>query len=213
MYSIELDLHLLKDNQVVVFHDDHLKRMTGVDKKVKDCTYQEIKELKLANTSESIPLFEEVLSLVKGEVPLLIELKYDRMVGKLEKEVMKRLVNYPGKYAIQSFNPFSVLYLRMRYKHVIRGQIACDFKQVNMNSLVKFLLKNRCFQFFTKPDFISYAIQDLPNQAIEKFRKKGVVLGWTVRNKEELRKAKKYCDNAICENLEDMKETKNRGIL
>lgn len=213
MYSIELDLHLLKDNQVVVFHDDHLKRMTGVDKKVKDCTYQEIKELKLANTSESIPLFEEVLNLVKGEVPLLIELKYDRMVGKLEKEVMKRLVNYPGKYAIQSFNPFSVLYLRMRYKHVIRGQIACDFKQVNMNGLVKFLLKNRCFQFFTKPDFISYAIQDLPNQAIEKFRKKGVVLGWTVRNKEELRKAKKYCDNAICENLEDMKETKNRGIL
>ena len=74
-YIIELDLHILKDDNVVVFHDDNLYSMTGVNKKIKDCTYNEIKNLKIQNTNSNIPLFKEVLELVKGRVPLLIELK------------------------------------------------------------------------------------------------------------------------------------------
>ena len=47
-YSIELDVHLLKDGKIVVFHDDNLKRMTELDKKVIDCDYEEIQKLKLS---------------------------------------------------------------------------------------------------------------------------------------------------------------------
>lgn len=56
-YLIEFDLHLLKDGKVVVFHDDNLKRMTGIDALIKDKTYEEIKQLKLLDTNERIPLF------------------------------------------------------------------------------------------------------------------------------------------------------------
>ena len=67
-YIIELDIHLLKDNNIVVFHDDDLKRMTGVDKKLKDTTYEEIKDLKLQNTDNYIPLFKDVLDLINGKI-------------------------------------------------------------------------------------------------------------------------------------------------
>ena len=45
-YLIEFDLHLLKDGNVVVFHDDNLKRMTGLDSPIKDKTYPELQNLK-----------------------------------------------------------------------------------------------------------------------------------------------------------------------
>ena len=83
-YIIELDVHLLKDSEVIVFHDDNLKRMTGVNKKVKECTYEEIAEIKLKETEEKIPLLKEVLNLVDGKVPIIIELKTDLRCGKLE---------------------------------------------------------------------------------------------------------------------------------
>ena len=93
-YAIELDVHILKDGKVIVFHDKTLFRMTGVNKKIKDMNYDEIKCLKLKNTSENIPLLKEVLKLVAGKVPLIIELKSSNKVGTLEKEVMKLLENY-----------------------------------------------------------------------------------------------------------------------
>ena len=75
-YIIELDVHLLKDNEIVVFHDDNLLRMTGVNKKIKNTTYKELQELKLLDTRYKIPKLIDVLNLVDGKVPLLIELKY-----------------------------------------------------------------------------------------------------------------------------------------
>ena len=107
-YLIELDLHILKDGSVVVFHDDNLKRMTGIDKKIADTTYDEIKNLKLQSTNNYIPLFKEVLKLISGRVPIIIELKYDTKVGLLETETMNILKDYKGKYVVKSFNPMTV---------------------------------------------------------------------------------------------------------
>lgn len=60
------------------------------------------------------------------------------------------------------------------------------------------------FNFMTKPDFISYNIDALPNKKIKRYKKKMIVLGWTIRNKEQMEKAKLYCDNFICENIEEL---------
>ena len=200
-YIIELDLHILKDNNIIVFHDNNLFRMTGINKNLKDCTYSEIKKLKLQDTDNSIPLFKDVLKLVDGKVPLLIELKYDTKVGKLEKEVMKYLKEYKGKYAIMAFNPFSILYLKKEYPNVIRGQLACNLKNENFNFIKRYILKNMVFNFIAKPDFISYCLDAMPNKVVKKFRKKGLAIGWTIKSKEELEKAKEYFDNFICENI------------
>ena len=103
-YAIEFDIHLLKDNEIVVYHDDNLKRLTGINKDLKDLTYDDIKDIKLLNTNQTIPKLSEVLKLINGKVPIIIELKYDRKVGLLEKELVKYLDNYKGKFAVKSFN-------------------------------------------------------------------------------------------------------------
>ena len=74
---IELDVHMLADGKIVVFHDDNLKRMTGVDAVIKDKTFAELSKLWLKKSSQKIPLLTEVLDLVDGKVPIIIEIKYD----------------------------------------------------------------------------------------------------------------------------------------
>ena len=95
---VELDVHLLKDGNIVVFHDDNLSRMTGYNKMIKDCTYEEISGLRLLDTNEKIPLFEEVLQVINGKVLIDIELKYDTERGKLETKLCSILDNYEGKF-------------------------------------------------------------------------------------------------------------------
>ena len=206
-YIIELDVHILKDKSVVVFHDDNLNRMTGINKNIKDVTYNEIKHLKLLDTNNYIPLLKDVLNVVNGKVPIIIELKYDVKCGILENKTMELLKLYKGQYAIKSFNPFSVYWLKKKYPEVIRGQLASSFKNYKINIINKFFMKNRISNYITKPDFISYDINGLPNKKIENYRKNNLVLGWTIKNKSDLEKAKKYCDNFICENLDKIDKT------
>ena len=203
-YTIELDVHILKDGKVIVFHDDNLKRLTGIDAEIKNMNYNDLKNLRLQGTEQGIPLFEDVLKLINGKVPVIVELKYDTKCGILEKEVIKILKNYNGKYAIKSFNPFTVNYFRRKAPTIIRGQLVSNFREEKMNIFKKIFLSTMLFNFISKPDFISCDIRILPNKKIEKIRRNKIVLGWTVRNKDELEKAKKYCDNLICENIDDI---------
>jgi len=204
-YIIELDVHILKDKNIIVFHDDNLKRMTNVDMYVKDICYEDIKNLKLNNSNEKIPLLEEVLELVNGKVPIIIELKCNVQCGILEKEVIKILKKYKGKYAVKSFNPFSINFFRKNFPKAIRGQLASDFKNEKMPKIKKLFLSKMLYNYISKPDFISYDIRALPNKKIKKLRKNKLILGWTIRNNDDFKKAKKYCDNYICENISSLK--------
>ena len=99
-YAIELDVQLIADGTVVVFHDTSLSRMTGQDGYTKNLTKNELPSYKLANSEFSIPTLEEVLELISGQVPLLIEIKNEGRVGELEKSTYELLKNYNGDYAI-----------------------------------------------------------------------------------------------------------------
>ena len=66
-------------------------------------------------------------------------------------------------------------------------------------------MSNMLFNFISKPDFISYDVRALPNKRIEKIRHKKIILGWTIRDKETFERVQKYCDNFICENIEELK--------
>ena len=204
-YPIELDVHLSKDNKLFVFHDDNLKRMTGIDKNIRDCTYDEINGFRLDNTEYKIPLFSDVLDLINGRVPILIELKADRKVGETEKELVNLLKKYNGKYAIQSFRIRSLIWFKKNHPSIIRGQLSADFKKNKMLRIQKFILRNVYLNFLVNPDFIAYAINSLPNKRIEKLHKNGMpIIGWTVKNNMGLEKAKGKCDNLICENFEEL---------
>lgn len=198
-YIIELDVHFLKDGEVVVFHDDNIERMTGINKNLKDCTYDEIRNIKLLNKNTYIPKFSDVLKLVDGKVPILIELKNDNKVGLLESSLVQILKKYNGKYAVQSFNPLSIMWFKNNYPNIIRGQLVCKFKNKKMDNIKKFILKTMFFNIITNPDFISHSVDNLSYKEVNKIKKNKFILGWTVRNKERYDELIKYYDNLICE--------------
>lgn len=200
-YIIELDVRLTKDDEVVVFHDKTLKRMAGIDKKIKDISYKVLKKQKLLGKNAFIPKLSNVLNLVKGKVPLLIEIKAIDKTRTLEKKVSKMLEKYKGQYAIQSFNPFTLMWFKKNKPKIIRGQLVSHFKKIEMNPIKRFVLKNMLFNVFSKPDFISYNIRGLNKKKIQKIRKKRILLGWTVKTKEEYKEYEKKYDNLICEKI------------
>ena len=108
-YGTEFDIQLSKDGQVVVFHDDDLKRVCGVDARVDSLDYDELKKLRLLGTDEHIPLFTEVLDIFRGtKAPLIVELKTGRRNDELCDKAIKILAGFEGNFCIESFNPFIV---------------------------------------------------------------------------------------------------------
>lgn len=199
-YSIEFDVNLLKDGQVVVFHDHDLKRLFNIDKSLDELNYEEIKDLTFKN-KDHIPLLKEVLDLVDGRVNLLIELKPHGNVVKLCQNFMDIMKDYKGMYAVFSFHPKVVNYLRKHHPDVVRGQISEYFKDnEHMPKFMKFLMKRLCFNRFTKPDFISYGIYDMPNKYLDKHKKKGItIISYAARSQQELDFVKSHYDNVVFE--------------
>ena len=197
-YIIELDIHLLKDNQIVVFHDDNLLRMTNINKLLKDTTYDEIKNLKLNNTKYTIPKIEEVLKLVNGKVPIIIELKYDRKTGLLEQELVKHLDNYKGKFCIKSFNPFTIRWFKKYRPNYIRG-LLINYKKKNLFDKIAL---NKIIMLICKPDFISCSYKLYNNKQIKKYMKKKPVLAWTIKNDKNFHLYKDKFFNLIIDNDE-----------
>lgn len=198
-YAIELDVQLLKDGTIVVVHDNKLSRLCGEDKYVSNCDYEEIKNLKVLNSSFTIPTFKEVLDLVDGKTPLLIEIKNTLKVGELESKTFELLKNYNGEYAIQSFNPYSLAWFKDNAPNVLRGQLSSFFKGENLSFIKKLLLKKLKLNKISNPNFISYNAENLPNKYCKRCNLP--VLAWTVRSQEQYLDVIKYCDNIIFENF------------
>lgn len=200
-YLIELDVRLTKDQKLVVFHDDNLKRVCGVNKRVKDLTYRELLKYNLFDTTLKVPLFSDVIKLVNGRVPILIETKYHNRYGVLEKILINELSNYKGLYAIQSFYPMSLLWLKRNTKDIPIGLLSSNFKN-DLNRLKSIIGKTLILDLFFKTDFISYDVKGLPNNYLSYKRNKKKIVIWTIKNKKDYDLARQYTDSLICENFD-----------
>ena len=201
-YAIELDVQLISDGTIVVFHDDNLSRLTDNDGYLKILTKEDLKYLSLLDSDEKIPTLQETLNFVDGRVPLLIEIKNDGKVGDLEKGVLELLANYQGKFAIQSFNPYVLEYFYKHAPEIPRGQLSSYFRDTKLSVMKKFALKRMLLNNkISHPDFISYEAKRLPNRFTKKY-KELPLLAWTVRSESEYLKVVKYCDNIIFEGFE-----------
>jgi glycerophosphoryl diester phosphodiesterase len=201
-YAIELDVQMLSDGTVIVFHDNSLSRLTNNDGYIKFLTKADLDMLTLNGSKEKIPTFEEVLQFVDGKTPLLIEIKNQDKVGELENKVIELLKNYKGQFAIQSFNPFVLQYFYKHAPNIQRGQLASFFKKEKLPFIQKFFLKRLALcKKVSHPDFISYDTRSLPNRYVKKFKDKPL-LAWTVKNQSEYMRVVKYCDNVIFEDFE-----------
>ena len=203
-YGIELDVQLSRDGVVMVFHDDTLVRMTGCDKKLHELTAQELQTLSLAGTEQRIPTFAEVLSLVDGRVPLLVELKGESADVSLCKKVAPLLSDYVGAYCVESFNPLLLYGMKKHLPDACYGQLYTNVcRDKNKTTLLHVLLTSMALNVLSRPDFVAYNKQDrdaLPVKiATRLFGAARFV--WTVKGAQELDGAHARGEHAIFENL------------
>lgn len=194
-YGIELDIQLTADHQMVVFHDGDLKRMCGVDKMVYECTYEELCGYDLLGTGVKIPLFSEVLELVDGKVPLIVEVKSEGDWKETTRTMAEMMEDYEGVYCMESFHPLAVAWYRKHCPHIIRGQLSTDyFKDEPKRSFgEKFVLTNLLMNFRARPDFIAYNHRHVDQFSYRLCRKlfRVVNVAWTIKNPDQLKKAKR----------------------
>lgn len=196
-YGIELDVQLSKDDKLVVFHDATLKRMCGIEGKVWDYTLAELQQMKLADSNETIPTFEQFLEIVDGKVPFILEFKLDRAQTKVCELANEVLKNYKGTYCIECFHPLALIWYRKNRPDVLRGQLCEEFfrNEAYKGKLLYMILPYLPFNFLTKPDFIAYNHLHANNISRRICRAMGALsVTYTIKSKEEYERAKDKFD-------------------
>ena len=192
-YGIELDVQLTKDRVPVVFHDFTLERACGKPGKVYEYTYEELQQFPLFQSNERIPKFEEVLKVVDGKVPLIVEIKLEWMDLTVCAFVDKLLKEYKGMYCIESFNPLVLTWYRRYHNDVLRGQLSDAFlKEGEYRGVLYWILQNLLLNWMTKPDFVAYNHKYADNLSRRLCRKLywNMAAAWTIKSQQELEAAK-----------------------
>lgn len=202
-YGIELDIHLTRDGELVVFHDDDLKRICGRPERPEDLTAEELTKCSLLGSKEHIPMFRDVLALVNDQVPLLVELKIPGRDMSICPKAYEMLRAYQGAYLLESFNTEGLYWFRKNAPEVLRGQLSARLtkEDSNVSWILKFLVENLCCNFLGRPDFIAYKLADLPKLSLTLLR---TFLGtpiavWTLRTQDAIREGKQEYDIQIFE--------------
>ncbi len=201
-HGIELDVQLSRDGVVMVFHDATLVRMTGREGKLCDYTAAELQEMKLAGTDQTIPTFAEVLSLVYGRVPLLVELKGETTNVALCPKVAALLRDYAGPFCIESFNPILLGEMKKHMPAVFRGMLYTNLcHEKKKYSVLNILLTAMALNAIAKPDFIAYNQHyrdSLPVKLTTKLYGAPHFV-WTTRGDSERERARALGEHAIFE--------------
>ena len=196
-FGIEMDIQMTKDHVPVVFHDYTLKRICGAEGKVCDYTFEELQSFQLCGSEQRIPKFQDVLKLVGGKVPLIVELKIEKFDTSICTAGDRLLASYGGAYCIESFNPLGVFWYRRHRKGVVRGQLSESFlREKEYGGVLYFILQNLLFNFLTKPDFVAYNKKHPMALARRLCRRlyRNTAVAWTIKSQEELQSAEKYYD-------------------
>ncbi|MCL7998291.1 glycerophosphodiester phosphodiesterase [Brucella sp. 21LCYQ03] len=178
-FAIECDVHLTKDGGVIVFHDDDLERLTGQKGRISDLKLAEATALKIGGTNDHAPSLHEMLDLVAGRVPVVIELKgIEGRDDGLVAAVAKELAGYKGEAAIMSFDHHLVRLFASDAPGIPGGLTAEGTQMKHFEAHFSMLAHQIAF--------VSYNVHHLPNPFVSFVREKLdlPVISWTVRNPE-----------------------------
>ena len=199
-YGVELDVHLSKDGQVVVFHDDDLKRACGVDKLVSDLNWNELSALPLFGTQECIPLLSEALK-VLDDAPVIIEIKSaGANNAKLCRKTLDVLRKHGQCFCVESFDPRVVAWFRKNAPDVLRDQLSTPpHKFDTLSAPSAFLLGNLLMNFISRPHFVAYSTEPRPFTARLWLATGAMSVVWTVRPGHDISHYEKVSDTIIFE--------------
>ena len=207
-YGIEVDLQLSKDGVAMVFHDEELDRLTDQTGPVNLRTSAELGRTRLRDSTDTIPTLAEVLVMIDGKVPLLIEIKDQTLVmgptdGRLEAATAEALKGYRGDVAVMSFNPHSVAHMARLAPGLPRGITTSAYVPDDWAPLpVEVCDRLRDIPDYdaTGSSFISHEASDLGRDRVAELKAQGArVLCWTIRSAADEALARQVADNVTFE--------------
>lgn len=207
-YGIEIDLQLSKDGVAMVFHDDELDRLTAEKGPVAHRTAAELGRIGLKGGEDRIPTLAEVLELVGGRVPLLIELKDQTMRlvqtdGALEAATAEALKGYDGAVALMSFNPHCIAHLARLAPERPRGITTAAYDLKGWFPLDRATRAHlRAIPDYDRvgASFISHEAKDLGRPRVAELKAAGAaILCWTIRSAGAEAEARQVADNVTFE--------------
>ena len=195
-HGIELDVQASRDGQAMVFHDERLERLAEQAGPVCGLVQRELERIRLRESPETIPTLAEVLALIAGRAPLLIEMKAPgREVGALSRAVSAALKGYAGPVAVMSFNPEIGAWFARHDPARLRGLVVTEKGRKWRGWLTRRLALWR-----SRADFLAYDIRDLPSAFAESARRRGLkILTWTIRSVQDRARAAQHADQIIYE--------------
>ena len=202
-YGVELDVRLSADGEAMVFHDEDLRRLTGLEAQVASLRAEELRRLRLSATEEGVPSLAEALAVIGRRALVLIELKTaSGQVGPLERRVAEVMLDHRGPMAVVSFNAYSSAWFADHHPTVLRGLNSHAFTPGESRLSREAAEDQRRLKHarLAHPDFLSLGLDMLPSPEAEAMRVKGApVLAWTVRSQVELAVNRAHFDNFIFE--------------
>lgn len=200
-HGIELDVQAAHGGEPFVFHDWTLDRLTDAQGPIADRLGSELDTIKLKLTNETIPRLAEILALVDGRQPILIEVKIETVsVGVFCLRIRRALEGYRGPFAIMSFNPQVGRWFHQHAPRIVRGLVVTEEGENGLWASIKGSIARHLALWHAKPDFLAYDIRDLPAHFPAQQRARGLkILTWTVRTAEQERVALREADEIIYE--------------
>jgi glycerophosphoryl diester phosphodiesterase len=200
-FGIELDVRLSSDGELVVFHDATLDRVVGREGKVIDFTAEELSKMSLSGTADGIPTLRQVLDLIDGAVPLLIEIKMGSGESGVAEKFLEVIEGYKGDYIVESFHPFALKTVKKARPDILRGILSYEYmKDERYKGKIIFRLsQNLELNFLSRPDFISYDHNgyNVPKLRLVHRLFKTPLVAWTVRSQEEENAAREHGFSAV----------------
>ena len=196
-HGIEIDVQASRDGAAFVFHDYTLDRLTGERGLLAERPSAALQAIRLADSEETIPALIDILRLVAGRVPVLIEIKAPtRRVARLCSAVYRSMEGYRGPLGVMSFNPEVARWFGRNAPRVPRGLVISEKDKRGPRGRIERLLA----VWRAKPQFLAYDIGDLPSRFAARRRRRGIrILTWTVRSDEQRGRAALHADQIIYE--------------
>ena len=155
----ELDVQLSKDGAVVVFHDDTVDRMTTEKGRVDSFTLAELQAMPLMGTEHRMPLFTDVMAVLDGVSPTIVELKSTPNYQELCEKTLAILRTLKGPYCVESFDPRIVRWFYLHAPDIVRGQLTEAYSYWRKAGLPLWrclMMHTLCINFLTHPQFIAF---------------------------------------------------------
>lgn len=207
-YGIEIDVQLSSDGIPMVFHDYQLERLAKDTGPIRQRSAADLSRVQLRGGSEGIPTLQEIVDLVAGRVPVLVEIKdqdgaMGTNVGPLEDATAQILERYAGPVAVMSFNPHSVQQMAIHAPQIPRGLVTCGYTAVDWPLLsVGTRLRLRDIPDFgtVGASFVSHDVVDLQAERVHALKAQGTpILCWTIRTAQQETDARRVADNITFE--------------